>query len=87
MTEEEKTQKLTLGKKTVFNQVRQMAEELDSEQFFEHLETMIDQVRLDLELIPDSAFREQLREVFREAIDYALSLKLEDVSINKAAQG
>jgi len=87
MTEGAKMRKLSLGRKAVFNQVRQMAEEMNCEQFFDQLETMIDQVRRDLELVPDPEFREQLREVFREVIDYALSLKLEDAFIDKAAQG
>jgi hypothetical protein len=71
--------KLDVGKQAVFAQVKEMAEELDAEQFFARLEEMIDQVRRDLELIPEPGFREELREVFKEVITYALSLKLGDV--------
>jgi len=78
---------MSLGRDAVFAQVRQMAEELDAEQFFARLESLIDQVRVDLDMIPEPAFREELRDIFRELIDYALSLKLEDIFVEKAAQG
>jgi len=87
MLKKERARQLNLGRDAVFAQVRQMAEELDAEQFFARLESLIDQVRVDLDMIPEPEFRDELRDIFREVIDYALSLKLEDVFVEKAAQG
>ncbi len=66
------------GRELILAEVREMAEVLDHEQFFLRLEQMIDQVRKDLELVPEAEFREELREIFKEVIDYALSVKLKD---------
>jgi len=84
MRQAERRERLKAGREAVLAQVKEMAEELEAEQFFERLELMIDQIRKDLELIPDPEFREELREVFREVIDYALALKLEPVLESKA---
>lgn len=83
----EKARRMNAGREAVFAQVRQMAEELDAEQFFARLEGLIDQVRVDLDMVPEPEFREELRDIFREVIDYALSLKLEGLFVEKAAQG
>ncbi len=78
MRQAARTARRARGKELVLAQVREMAEDLDHEQFFLRLEDMIDQVRKDLELIPETEFREELREIFKEVIDYALSVKLKD---------
>jgi hypothetical protein len=87
MRQKERARQMNLGRDVVFAQVKQMAEELDAEQFFARLEGLIDQLRVDLDMVPDPKFREELRDLFREVIDYALGLKLEDVFAQRAAQG
>jgi hypothetical protein len=82
-----KAERLSLGREAVFAQVKSMADEMEAEQFFLRLEDLIDQIRVDLDLVPDPALRAQLRELFREAVDYAVSLKLSDLLLEKAAQG
>jgi len=83
MSQVARTQRQALNRDLVLAQVREMAEELDAEEFFQSLEAMIDQVRKDLELIPEPEFRAELRELFREVIDYALSVKLEHAFTRK----
>ena len=87
MGQTQRAAKVDVGREAFFEQVRQMATELESAEFFARLECLIDQVRGDLDLIPDPVLRAELRDMFREVIDYALSLKMGDVFLGQAAQG
>ncbi len=53
--------------------------ELDPQQYFGQLETFIDRARKHLKSIADPIYRAELRRIYREVIEDALRLKLEQV--------
>ncbi len=65
--------------------VRELGEQLGPEQFFENLEEFIDLARVQLKSVPDPVFQAELREIYREIVETALSLRLDKLGKGRVA--
>jgi|GEM_PF-5991838 len=62
--------------KAALGEIRRNAEELPAEDFFEHLDELVENSRRFIESFDDDETRGRLREVYRGIIRYALDCKI-----------
>jgi len=75
------------GWELVQKQIEQLAEEMENEEYFAFLENFIDRAREILARISDPKIRADLKASYEQVINYALDLKLSQLSREQTRAG